>query len=117
MRTLHLLLKHAHAYYFENTRTLLDGLKHAATASGHLFDLQVAFAPFDPALYYDWQLELCGVLTEVEAFQVEFPGEPFFICHRGNDRLEGTFSLRLRSRLLPTGTPCSLVVFRTQPET
>ena len=49
--------------------------------------------PFDPALYYDWQLELCGVFDEVEMFQRGFPGEPFFICHRGNDRLEGTFSV------------------------
>ena len=93
MRKMHFFLKHAHAYYFENTHTLLTRLKHAATASDHLFDLQVLFAPFDPALYYDWQLELCGVFTEVEIFQREFPGEPFFICHRGNDRLEGTFSV------------------------
>ena len=88
-----MFLKHAHAYYFENTHTLLTRLKHAATAADHLFALQVAFAPFDPALYYDWQLELCGVLDEDEIFQREFPGEPFPICHRGNDRLEGTFSV------------------------
>ena len=86
MQKLHSFLKHAHAYYFENTHTLLTRLKHAATASDHLFALQVAFAPFGPALYYDWQLELCGVVDEVEIFQREFPGEPFFICHRGNDR-------------------------------
>ena len=91
MRTSHLFLKDAHAYLFENTRTLLDRLKHAATTSGHLFDLHVAFPPFDLALAYDWQLELCGVLTEVEAFQLQFPGDPLFICHRGNDRHEGTF--------------------------
>ena len=33
------------------------------------------------------------MLDEVGVFQREFPGEPFFICHRGNDRLEGTFSV------------------------
>ena len=33
------------------------------------------------------------MLTKVEAFQLEFPGKPFFICHRGNVRLEGTFSM------------------------
>ena len=54
MQKLHLFLKHAHAHYFENTHTLLTRLKHAATASDHLFALKVAFALFDPALYYDW---------------------------------------------------------------
>ena len=49
MRKLHFFLKHAHAYYFESTLTLLTRLQHAATASDHLFDLQMLFSPFDPA--------------------------------------------------------------------
>ena len=93
MRTLHLFLKHARAYYFESTRTLLDRLQHAAAASCHVFDLQVAFAPLGPALYYGWQLEMYVVLIEVEAFHIDFLGEPFFMCHRGSDLLEGTFSV------------------------
>ena len=75
---------------------------HAGRSHTTVGDTQLAFFFLDaqqlaegtiPSIPHAWQLELCGVLDEVEIFQREFPSEPFFICHRGNDRLEGTFSV------------------------
>jgi hypothetical protein len=53
--------------------------------------LQREHAIFSLATYQHQQIELVDLFADVEAFQREFPGEPYYVCLCGNNRIGTLF--------------------------
>ena len=93
IRRLHWPLYYAREYYFRNRKPLADRLKHTAAGAKHALALQHECSPFDTHWYCDFAEELGGVFWDVLQQGINFPGSEYFICHRGNDRQEGSISV------------------------
>ena len=93
IRRLHWPLYYAREYYFRNRKPPADRLKHAAAGAKHALALQHECSPFDTHWYCDLPEELGGVFWDVLQQGINFPGSEYFICHRGNDRQEGSISV------------------------
>ena len=55
--------------------------------------MQHECSPFDTHWYCDLAEELGGVFWDVQQQGIKFPGSEYFICHRGNDRQEGSIGV------------------------
>ena len=93
VKGMHWFLRHTDDYYYANYRSLQDRLTSAAAAAIHLYLLQQERNSFSKALYMDMQCEHSGVFADIEFKQKHCPTCQYFICLRGNDRIETLFSI------------------------
>ena len=95
---MHWFLRHTDDYYYANYRSLQDRLSSAAAAAIHFCHWQQEHNSFSKALYMDMQCDLSGVFADIEFMHKHFPTRQYFICLRGNDRIETLFSIGYTAR-------------------
>ena len=93
VKGMHVFLRHTDNYYYDNYRSLQDRLTSAVAAAIHLYHLQQEHNASSKALYMDMQCELSLLRGVFEFMQKHFSTRQYFICLRGNDRIETLFSI------------------------
>ena len=84
---------------FGNRKPLANRLKLVAAGAEHALALHHECSPFDTHWYCDLAEELGGVFWDVQQQGIKFTGSEYFICHRGNNRQEGSIGVVRTARV------------------